>query len=162
MSARFCGTCGGALVAGIPSGEDRERLCCEACGRVHYENPRVDAACVFGAADGTLRLAVATLANGERIQEAALRALGAAGAGEVAEDRITFCSALTDTLAGRVCLVFRVDGRLGVPADDVPGQPGWCAPLLERLGADAGSLPRPVYTAAWDGTGLQMAEVPRD
>ncbi len=161
MTARFCVACGGALVAGIPPGEDRERLCCEACGRVHYQNPQVDAACVFEAADGSLSLAVAALGSGERIQEAALRALGGDAARGLAEERVTLCCALTDTRDGRVCLVFRVEGRVGIPPA-TPAPTGWHAALLERLGADAGRLPPAVYTAAWDGIELQMAEVPRD
>lgn len=160
MSARFCGTCGGALHAGIPPGEDRERLCCDACGRIHYQNPQVDAACVFEALDGTQGLAMASLASGERIQEAALRALGARAAAVLGEERLAFCCALTDTSAGRVCLVFRLEGAVDSRA--APVLPAWCHPLLERLAAEQPGAPRPVYTAAWDGAELRIATVPRD
>lgn len=160
MSARFCAACGGALHGGIPPGEDRERLCCDACGRVHYQNPLVDAACVFEAADGTPGLAMAPLASGERIQEAALRALGAQATAGLAEERLAFCCALTDTSAGRVCLVFRLEGA--VESRAVPALPGWRHALLQRLAAEHPGAPRPVYTAAWDGAELQIATVPRD
>ncbi|MFM7276029.1 MAG: zinc ribbon domain-containing protein, partial [Gammaproteobacteria bacterium] len=150
---------GGALHTGIPPGEDRERLCCDACGRIHYQNPEVDAACVFEAADGTRGLVMASLASGERIQEAALRALGAQAAAGLAEERLAFCCALTDTSAGRVCLVFRLEGV--VESRAAPALPGWCDALLRRLAGERSGAPRPVYTAAWDGAELQIATVPR-
>ncbi len=38
---RFCPACGGTLARRRPAGDDRDRLVCTACDRVHYENPRL-------------------------------------------------------------------------------------------------------------------------
>ena len=38
--ARYCSACGAALTRRIPSGDLRERDCCDACGAIHYVNPR--------------------------------------------------------------------------------------------------------------------------
>ena len=38
---KFCAACAGPLELRVPPGEDRERYVCQACGRVHYVNPRV-------------------------------------------------------------------------------------------------------------------------
>lgn len=40
-SLRFCSSCGTALVAGVPPGEDRDRLACPGCGFIAYVNPRL-------------------------------------------------------------------------------------------------------------------------
>ncbi|MEP6638741.1 MAG: NUDIX hydrolase [Chloroflexota bacterium] len=40
-SLKFCSRCGGPLVFGQISGEDRKRLACEACGHIAYVNPRL-------------------------------------------------------------------------------------------------------------------------
>ena len=38
---RFCSHCGAGIERRRPSGDDRERAVCRACGTVHYENPKV-------------------------------------------------------------------------------------------------------------------------
>lgn len=38
--ARFCAHCGHAISRRVPAGDNRERDCCDACGAVHYVNPR--------------------------------------------------------------------------------------------------------------------------
>lgn len=38
--ARYCSACGHALARRVPAGDNRERDCCDACGTVHYVNPR--------------------------------------------------------------------------------------------------------------------------
>lgn len=43
---RFCSQCGAPLRLGVPAGDDRERYLCDACGTVHYENPKVIAGCI--------------------------------------------------------------------------------------------------------------------
>lgn len=43
---KFCSQCGARLVIKIPAGEDRERFVCEACGTIHYLNPKVIAGCL--------------------------------------------------------------------------------------------------------------------
>lgn len=44
---RFCTRCGSPLVSRIPAGDSRERLCCDNCGFVHYDNPKVLVACMM-------------------------------------------------------------------------------------------------------------------
>ncbi len=41
MTIRFCPRCGGEVVYRVPAGDERPRAVCTACGRIHYENPRV-------------------------------------------------------------------------------------------------------------------------
>ena len=38
---KFCSTCGQAVVHKTPAGDNRPRYCCEGCGAIHYENPRL-------------------------------------------------------------------------------------------------------------------------
>lgn len=38
--ARYCSACGAALTRRVPSGDLRERDCCDICGAIHYVNPR--------------------------------------------------------------------------------------------------------------------------
>lgn len=38
--ARFCAHCGSAIGRRVPAGDNRERDVCNACGSIHYVNPR--------------------------------------------------------------------------------------------------------------------------
>lgn len=38
--SRFCSHCGAPTVHRVPEGDSRERACCDACGAIHYVNPR--------------------------------------------------------------------------------------------------------------------------
>ena len=38
--SRFCSACGAPVIRRVPAGDSRERDCCDACGAVHYMNPR--------------------------------------------------------------------------------------------------------------------------
>ena len=37
----FCSHCGHTVRFAIPSGDDRPRYCCDECGTIHYQNPRI-------------------------------------------------------------------------------------------------------------------------
>jgi ADP-ribose pyrophosphatase YjhB (NUDIX family) len=37
----FCSACGHAIARRIPTGDSRERDCCDRCGAIHYVNPRL-------------------------------------------------------------------------------------------------------------------------
>ena len=37
----FCSVCGQPVVARIPDGDNRLRFCCDHCGTIHYQNPRL-------------------------------------------------------------------------------------------------------------------------
>jgi ADP-ribose pyrophosphatase YjhB (NUDIX family) len=43
---KFCSNCGSVLVVNIPPGDHLPRFVCEACGTVHYQNPRIVTGCV--------------------------------------------------------------------------------------------------------------------
>jgi ADP-ribose pyrophosphatase YjhB (NUDIX family) len=43
---KFCSQCGSAVRLGIPQGDDRQRHICDACGVIHYHNPKVIAGCI--------------------------------------------------------------------------------------------------------------------
>lgn len=43
---KYCSDCGASVRQGVPQGDDRVRHICDACGRVHYLNPKVIAGCI--------------------------------------------------------------------------------------------------------------------
>ena len=53
---RFCGHCGHPLTLKVPADDSRPRHVCEACGTVHYLNPKVVAGCTVVADDGRILL----------------------------------------------------------------------------------------------------------
>jgi len=38
---KYCPTCAGNITFRIPENDDRERHICDACGEIHYQNPRI-------------------------------------------------------------------------------------------------------------------------
>ena len=38
---KFCSECGNPVSKKIPAGDNRERYVCDACGAIHYQNPRM-------------------------------------------------------------------------------------------------------------------------
>jgi ADP-ribose pyrophosphatase YjhB (NUDIX family) len=42
----FCSHCGQPVTVLVPEGDQRPRHVCTACGRIHYQNPRIVAGCV--------------------------------------------------------------------------------------------------------------------
>jgi len=50
----FCSRCGGATSRRVPAGEDRPRVVCDACGAIHYENPRLVVGAVVARGDEVL------------------------------------------------------------------------------------------------------------
>lgn len=43
---KFCSECGQPVTCRIPAGDNRLRCVCDACGTVHYENPKVLVSCM--------------------------------------------------------------------------------------------------------------------
>ena len=43
---KFCSNCGQGVVLAIPPGDHLPRFVCEACGSIHYQNPKVVTGCV--------------------------------------------------------------------------------------------------------------------
>ena len=42
----FCSNCGQPLTYDTPPGDDRARYCCDTCGVIHYQNPRMVVGCI--------------------------------------------------------------------------------------------------------------------
>lgn len=53
---RFCSRCGATVVLRVPAGDALPRHVCDACGTVHYLNPKLIAGSVPTAADGRILL----------------------------------------------------------------------------------------------------------
>ena len=43
---KFCSQCAQTVVLRIPSGDNLPRYVCEACGAIHYQNPKIVAGCI--------------------------------------------------------------------------------------------------------------------
>lgn len=43
---KFCSRCGGTVTWRTPRGDNRRRFMCDACGAVHYQNPKIVVGCV--------------------------------------------------------------------------------------------------------------------
>ncbi|MCK0715569.1 NUDIX hydrolase [Chromohalobacter sarecensis] len=82
----FCSQCGQTVRFAIPEGDDRGRFLCDACGTIHYQNPRIVAGTLPVAGERVLlcRRAIAPrmgywtlpagyMENGETTSEAAMR-----------------------------------------------------------------------------------------
>lgn len=85
---KFCSVCGGPLVQQIPANDHRPRPVCNACGFIHYENPKILVACIATCGDKVLWIKRGTppqkgywaipsgfLESGETPEEAAAREL---------------------------------------------------------------------------------------
>lgn len=44
---KFCSQCGGSLTLRIPEGDTLSRHVCDSCGAIHYQNPKIVAACIL-------------------------------------------------------------------------------------------------------------------
>lgn len=82
----FCSVCGARVALRVPDGDNRPRWCCDNCGSIHYENPRLVVGTIPTWEDQVLlcrraiepRLGFWTLPagfmeNGETVQDGALR-----------------------------------------------------------------------------------------
>lgn len=54
MDMKFCSLCGAPVRIGIPQGDNRERHICDACGTIHYHNPKIVAGCIVAWEDQIL------------------------------------------------------------------------------------------------------------
>ena len=82
----FCSRCAAPVVRRVPPGDDRPRHVCDACGTIHYQNPKIVAGCVPEHEGGILlcrraieprsglwTLPAGFMENGETMEEAAVR-----------------------------------------------------------------------------------------
>jgi len=83
---KFCSNCGHAVTTKIPDGDHLPRYVCEACGSIHYENPRIIAGCIpewqgkillcrraIEPRRGYWTVPAGFMENGEAVQDAAAR-----------------------------------------------------------------------------------------
>jgi len=162
VSARFCSICGAGLREIRCTDDAHPRHHCDACARIEYDNPRVHAGCIVRDAGGGWQLRLAQLAPFEKLQVAALRALGGAGTGVPEEQLALYCT-LTEPAAQSAFLVFRLRSDTTLAAcDPAAPVPAWAAVLLERHAADSAARQFRVYTGQYDGGALQLQAVPRN
>lgn len=82
----FCPRCASPVVERVPQGDDRPRHMCDACGAIHYSNPKIVAGCVpvwedkvllcrraIAPRHGLWTLPAGFMENGETTQAAAMR-----------------------------------------------------------------------------------------
>jgi ADP-ribose pyrophosphatase YjhB (NUDIX family) len=43
---KYCSSCGQPVDRRIPNGDNRERFICDACGTIHYQNPKIVTGCL--------------------------------------------------------------------------------------------------------------------
>lgn len=83
---KFCSNCAAPVVERIPAGDNRPRYVCDACERIHYENPRIIAGCLptwqgqvllckraIEPRAGYWTLPAGFMENGETVEQAACR-----------------------------------------------------------------------------------------
>jgi ADP-ribose pyrophosphatase YjhB (NUDIX family) len=83
---KFCATCGAPVALKIPPGDNLPRYVCDACGTIHYQNPRMVIGCIPEWEDrvllcrraiepryGLWTMPAGFMENGETVAQAALR-----------------------------------------------------------------------------------------
>ena len=103
---KFCSQCGAGVSLRVPEDDNRERHVCDACGYIHYVNPRIVAGCLVTQSERVLlcrraieprrgywTLPAGFLENGETPEEGAAReTLEEAGCDVQAQDLYTLFS----------------------------------------------------------------------
>ena len=51
---KFCSNCGAAVTQRVPPGDSLPRYVCDACGTIHYQNPRMVVGCIVECEDKVL------------------------------------------------------------------------------------------------------------
>jgi len=144
------------------AGDERPRLHCAACSRVHYENPLVHVGCIVRLQDGQrAHICLARVGNGERIQDAALRLLAQQGAEVPREELLMLYATLTDAGSTGVFLVFRTPQPLTVAHASECAEP-WLGPLLALYEQEQGRGRFAVHTGGFDGHMLELLPVNDD
>ena len=82
----FCSQCAAPVARRVPPGDDRLRYVCDACGTIHYQNPKIVAGCIpecegrillcrraIEPRAGLWTLPAGFMENGETTEEAATR-----------------------------------------------------------------------------------------
>ncbi len=113
---KFCSQCGSEVTSRVPEGDSLPRAVCDACGTIHYENPRVVVGCIPVAGNqillcrraiepryGYWTVPAGFLENGETMQEGAARETREEAMAEV---QIGELCAIMDVLRARQVHVF--------------------------------------------------------
>ncbi len=120
----FCSHCGDSVSIRVPSGDTLPRFVCDACGRIHYQNPKVVTGCIAAYEDRILlcrraiepRLGLWTLPagfmeNNETIAQAAARETWEEANANV--DNLTLYGLFNLPHISQVYIMFRGDLRGG-------------------------------------------------
>ena len=83
---KFCSQCASPVTVRIPDGDTLERHVCDACGQIHYQNPKIIAGCIphwqgqillcrraIEPRHGLWTIPAGFMENGETIEQAAMR-----------------------------------------------------------------------------------------
>lgn len=125
---KFCPDCGHSVTVKVPDGDHLPRHVCDACGTIHYHNPRIIAGCVIETKGkillckraieprrGYWTIPAGFMENGESVQRAAARESVEEALAHV---QIGSLLAIVNVLhANQVHIMFRAgleDGRYGV------------------------------------------------
>lgn len=115
---KYCNSCGGPLVVAIPPGDDRPRHVCQACGAIHYQNPKMVVGCIVEHGDrillcrraidpqyGKWTIPAGFLENGETVTQGARRETREEASAELGE--LTPYRLYNLTPIGQMYLIFR-------------------------------------------------------
>lgn len=122
---KFCSSCGQPVTTKIPPGDHLPRFVCEACGEIHYQNPRIIAGCVpewegkillcrraIEPRRGFWTVPAGFMENGEALQHAAAREAQEEACADV--EIGSLLSIINVIHANQVHVVFRARLRDGV------------------------------------------------
>ena len=83
---KFCSQCASPVAIRVPDGDTKERHICDACGQIHYQNPKIIAGCIphwqgqillcrraIEPRHGLWTIPAGFMENGETIEQAAMR-----------------------------------------------------------------------------------------
>ena len=106
---KFCSQCGSPVSIRIPQGDNRERHVCDACGQIHYQNPKIVAGCIpewqgqillcrrgIEPRHGLWTIPAGFMENGETIEAGAAREVWEEAAASVKIERVLAIFTLVD------------------------------------------------------------------
>jgi ADP-ribose pyrophosphatase YjhB (NUDIX family) len=128
VDMKYCPECGSQLTRRWIGQDARERDVCAACGRLHYQNPRVIVGCIVGVHDRILMCRRAQepgrgrwappsgfLECGETLEQGAARETFEETGVAIAPDRLDLLSVINLAALDQIAVMFRVN----LPAEPV-------------------------------------------
>ena len=153
---KYCSVCGEQVRVGVPIGDNRPRHICDACGTVHYQNPKVVAGCIASWEDrillcrraieprrGLWTVPAGFMENGETTYQAALRETIEEANARVAVDDLYVTVNLPHI--NQVYMLFR--GRL-LDLDFAPGEESLEVELMSEGDIPWGQMAFPTVSEA--------------